>query len=122
MGLPGLYYLASLISNEPEIYLEKIIDSQDYLYLTNSKNELEDEILYGNAGYLYCLLKIYKMNNQNLKTKIENRIKIVFNQIYLSGKSLGSQYLVYSFPKGRKYYLGWAHGTVGILYILLKAI
>ena len=63
-GSNGIYTMACLFyynfSEDPEkeekfdYYLGLLLKSSDLIYLEKA----EDEILYGNAGYLYCLLTI----------------------------------------------------------------
>ena len=84
--------------------------------------EANDDVKFGNAGYLYCLLMLY-MNDKtlfNCKTEI---IEIV-DLIKKEGISSGTKgILIYTFPRtSKKFYYGVMHGLMGILYMLMKAI
>jgi len=69
MGPPGLYTLAALIyshiddqsGSNVDKYLGFVLNAK-LLYGDKNKNrdKLEEEILYGSAGYLYCLLTLRK--------------------------------------------------------------
>lgn len=39
-----------------------------------------------------------------------------------SGLEYNNEYLSYTWPKGEKPYLGGAHGTMGIVYLIIKAL
>jgi len=65
MGPPGLFTVATLIyshiegGSNVEKYLGFVLNAA-FLYDEKNKklDQLEDEILYGSAGYLYCLLTL----------------------------------------------------------------
>ncbi|KAG8230828.1 hypothetical protein J437_LFUL010225 [Ladona fulva] len=85
-------------------------------------SDLPDEALYGRVGYLYALLYL----NQNLapNTIEDSLIRQVIAAVLASGKALAKSErrkvpLMYVWHGS--YYLGAAHGIVGILYTLLLA-
>jgi hypothetical protein len=63
MGPPGIYTLGALIhsytdtldSSNVDKYVGKVLGFANLFEAENHKY-LEDEVLYGSAGYLYCLL------------------------------------------------------------------
>lgn len=124
MGLPGLYTMGSLIykemgkEEETKSCYKKVMEG---LKLCSSK-EAEDELLYGNAGYLYCLLKLHKSDKTRFNCQAE--IVKVANLLKTQGTSAKfKDILCYPFPRsGKKVYFGAAHGLMGILYVLIEAI
>ena len=85
----------------------------------------EDEILNGLAGYLYWLVLFYDIlpDNSKLKKNVIKTMEKVSTELYKSGKILGKDknILLYRWNrKDGKYYLGGAHGLIGILYMLLQ--
>ena len=125
MGEPGLYTLGAILNREKEDMKEtercfkKVIGDLEMCSFSTS----EDELLYGNAGYLYCLLLLFKTDP--IKFECRKPIVEVVNLLKKSGEKIidGKGILSYRFPrkKGNEY-LGGAHGTFGIVYILLKAV
>eukprot|EP01006_Ploeotia_vitrea_P016640 TRINITY_DN47406_c0_g1_i1.p1 TRINITY_DN47406_c0_g1~~TRINITY_DN47406_c0_g1_i1.p1 ORF type:complete len:937 (-),score=60.40 TRINITY_DN47406_c0_g1_i1:72-2882(-) len=91
----------------------------------------EDEFLYGRAGYIYSLLFACKYTNRPLPHElISNLATIIINNGVKGAAShgsgpLGSWPLLWGRPDEKPgagntlFYLGVAHGAVGILYILL---
>eukprot|EP00826_Nyctotherus_ovalis_P044144 TRINITY_DN474_c0_g3_i1.p1 TRINITY_DN474_c0_g3~~TRINITY_DN474_c0_g3_i1.p1 ORF type:complete len:344 (-),score=77.59 TRINITY_DN474_c0_g3_i1:10-1041(-) len=124
MGLPGLYTMGSLIyremgkEEETKNCYKKVMEG---LKLCSSK-ETEDELLYGKAGYLYCLLKLHMCDKVRFNCQAE--IVKVANLLKTQGTSVKlKDMLCYTFPKGgKKMYFGAAHGLMGILYVLIEAI
>ena len=91
-------------------------------YVLDECSDLPDELLYGRAGYLFCLLFL----NSNISPPpIEDElIKQVIALIIKSGNvySASRKYktpLMYAWHDSE--YLGGAHGLGGILYMLLQA-
>jgi len=124
MGESGLYTLGALL------FLEKndLAASQKCYKKVLSAFELckvdyaQDELLYGNAGYLYCLLLLYKTNKVqfNCKAQIIEAVELLKK----SGESLSGakSILTFSFPREKgTFYYGGAHGSFGIVYEMLKA-
>jgi len=87
----------------------------------------EAELLYGKAGYLYCLLiiKQYKPSSSVVDRAIKNvTIEIIQNGLRFDDEDnlIKDSVLEYTFPTGKgKKYIGAAHGYIGILYMILKA-
>jgi len=123
-GLPGLYTMGTLIYKEMGKVEEmkacygKVIDS---MKLCEAK-DVNDELLYGTAGYLYCLLKLYMLD----KVQFDCKAQIIKATNLLKTQGISSKLkgvLCYTFPKGgKKMYFGAAHGLMGILYILIQAV
>ena len=140
MGDSGFYLFECIYSIETNNqnyfmeYFKKLIS----LYKLGNSTQLELEILYGIAGYLYSLLFLKKyLNYQNkinfpfniIKT-LDDTIKKLFSDIINSGIDNMKRYkwnkcLLYPFPLGDKhayFYLGAAHGLIGNIYLLLSTI
>lgn len=124
MGEPGLYTLGAILYREKEDMKEcercfkKVIEDSAMC----SSKHAEDELLYGNAGYLYCLLLLYKTDP--VKFECKKFIVEIVNLLRKSGEKEidGKHVLNYRFPRNKGHqYLGAAHGIFGIVYILLKA-
>ena len=129
----GVYTMAALyyhhLSNDEDkdekrdYYINLVLDSS---YRCFDDKYREDEILNGLAGYLYWLILFYDLlsDEHELKKNVSKTIEKVSVELYKSGKKLGEEYdiLLYRWPrKDGKYYLGGAHGLIGILYMLLQA-
>lgn len=84
---------------------------------------LEDEVLYGNAGYLYCLLLLRKNMGLRYHEDIDHALAVTIEALMISGVSDKKDFLEYYFPKKRKTpYMGAAHGLIGIIYMMIKAL
>jgi hypothetical protein len=94
--------------------------------------EDEHELLYGTTGYLYALLLIKKecysvyLGNR-LDQIILDLIKFIHSEGLKYRNKLNAECLIWPFPKNNKEdksskYLGGAHGSFGVIYILLSAI
>eukprot|EP00826_Nyctotherus_ovalis_P061298 TRINITY_DN8706_c0_g2_i1.p1 TRINITY_DN8706_c0_g2~~TRINITY_DN8706_c0_g2_i1.p1 ORF type:complete len:443 (-),score=98.90 TRINITY_DN8706_c0_g2_i1:158-1486(-) len=124
IGSAGLYTIGTLIYKEMGNMSEmlncykKVMGS---LMMCKGK-EANDELIYGNAGYLYCLLLLYMEDRTlfNCKTEIIEVVDLIKKEGAVSGiKGI----LIYTFPRTSKnFYYGAAHGLMGILYILMKAM
>jgi hypothetical protein len=85
----------------------------------------EYDVLYGNSGYLYCLLllRYYCSKYAEYDQLIE---QIVFDLIkHGLAFSQSEQFMLIKWPKNRsedKYYLGGAHGLMGTLQMILLSI
>ena len=123
-GGVGVYTLGCLI-------YDKIGDnkSRDFCYsqvLNYSKyctgEEAEDEILYGNAGYLYSLLFLHIYNPELFSPK--EQISEVLIALIEEGRSTNKDgLLLYFFPRHKeKLYFGGAHGQMGIYYMLFMTL
>ena len=101
-------------------YTEQLINLKQ-LALSETR-QTQDEVLYGNAGYLYCLLWVRKLVPEaHIQDSI---IKEVSDFIIARGRKLAILTgpippLMYSFAETQ--YLGAAHGLTGIIYLLLSA-
>jgi hypothetical protein len=84
---------------------------------------LEDEILYGSAGYLYCLLTLRSRLGIRYHQKIDKVIETVIHSLMVEGVQKDKDYLQWTFPRKRgKPYIGAAHGSIGIIYMMIKAL
>lgn len=85
--------------------------------------KIEDEILYGSAGYLYCLLLLRKNLGVRHHEDIDHALAVTIETLMISGVSEKNDFLEYYFPKKRKTpYMGAAHGLIGIIYMMIKAL
>jgi hypothetical protein len=84
---------------------------------------LEDELLYGSAGYLYCVLLLKHAFPDFRKDKVDFVIRLGVESLFQAGQLEGGlDYLFYRFPRGRTPFMGAAHGSLGIVYMLAKAL
>jgi hypothetical protein len=134
MGPAGIYTLGAIIYMHVDgpdrvnvrKYISKVL-AMENLYKEDRHVDLEDEILYGNAGYLYCLLLLKDklgLGGMTGFTEDFNRVlhKVV-EAIMIEGVDEKRDYLEFYFPRKKKTpYLGAAHGTIGITYMLIKAL
>jgi hypothetical protein len=138
-GPIGVYTIGCILSNEikdESAFIENFKGLKKYKELALS-NYSEDELLYGNAGYLYSLSFIYKhcILSGNFKTHYKDiqldMIDIIqfLYEIGISKKEeKNSKYMIFPFPRNEskkhasKTYLGGAHGIFGVLYEMLVAI
>ena len=140
MGDSGIYLFCCIFGIETKNndyfikYFNKLIDLKN---LGNNK-QLELELLYGITGYLYSLLmlKKYLLSVKKVITfpkeesALDEIIKNVYIEIIDKGIDMMIAYnwkkcLLYPFPlndKDRDFYLGAAHGLIGVIYILLSTI
>lgn len=115
MGQTGIWSLQAVI-NRDRLALAKVLECERHAYIKKA----EDELLYGNAGYLYCLLFISKHWSSNpLKQEIADAVRRTCEILIKTGNRNGE--LHFSFPRGSNAYLGAGHGTIGIIHILLQA-
>ena len=124
IGSAGLYTIGTLMykemGNTSEMLncYKKVMGS---LMMCKGK-EANDELIYGNAGYLYCLLLLYMEDkiSFNCKTEIIEVVDLIKKE---GAVNRVSGILIYTFPRTtKKFYYGAAHGLMGILYILMKAL
>lgn len=90
--------------------------------ILNPASGLPDEMLYGRAGYLYSLLLVQREVSPSAVD--DSLVRGVVTAILDSGRSLAQQRkssvpLLYQWHD--KDYLGAAHGTAGILFMLMQA-
>jgi hypothetical protein len=87
--------------------------------LINKDKKLEVELIYGNAGYLYCLLLLAKHFPEKVDL-LKESIRIVFLDLVKNGLVKEKGFLWFEFFTYP--YVGTAHGTTGILYLMLKSL
>ena len=98
-------------------YTEELINLKQFV-LSQKKNE--DEVLYGNAGYLYCLLLVRKhvpeagVSDEQVKQVCDVIVAHGHKQALSEGLTTP---LLYNFAHTQ--YVGAAHGLTGIVYLLL---
>lgn len=112
IGKIGISALLAVIEKNPE-YVEDV--------LSNTPDNWEAfELLYGAAGGLYALgfiLKHYPEVPQ--RPQIIAKIQAIAN-CTVSNKNQNNHLIFHFPPPGGKLYLGAAHGTIGILHILMQ--
>lgn len=75
-------------------------------------------MLYGRAGYLYCLLLIERYYPD---VQIEKWIEMTVTQIFKAGTNNYKRGILYFTFAGQPYF-GAAHGAIGIFYLICEAI
>ena len=140
MGDSGIYLFCCIYGIETKKnkffieYFNKLIDLKNL----GKKIELDLELLYGIAGYLYSLLflKKYLISKKNEisfnkeEKKLDENIKDLFFELINKGIKYQIDYewnkcLLYPFPlddESPELYLGAAHGLIGVIYLLLCTI
>jgi len=123
MGSAGLYTMGALLFKEMGQKEKMMLCYKEVMNsFTKCKGTYaEDDLLYGNAGYLYCLLLLYIEDNVlfNCKKDIIEVVNLLKNE-GISGGPKGM--LKYTWPrKSEKFYYGAAHGLMGILCMLVQA-
>ena len=119
------YYHRIKEKEKVPLYVQKIQDL--YKRFENDLGEyVEDELLYGAAGYLYCLLFFLDRVCPGNKDIKKTAVKLV-RAIIKSGKkqSQSNDFILVKWPRDRKedkFYLGGAHGLIGVLQMLLQAL
>lgn len=135
LGPPGIIIMSILYYIEIK-NKSKLKDSLDKLILykisaTNGKSE--HELLYGYAGYLWCLLFVQKrLNSLGFDYDLSLTISEMFFYIIKEGlkykNKYGTETLTWIFPSDTKVetlediYLGAAHGLMGNLYVLTECL
>ncbi|CDW91116.1 lanc-like protein 2 [Stylonychia lemnae] len=121
----ALHYHEQKNQKEQERMLDKLLEHY-YVFENDLGEYAEDEILYGISGYLYCLLevisKIDAKNERALK-----RVHKIIDTLLMDGTqwSQSDEYILIKWPRDRKekkFYMGGAHGLIGVLQILLQAV
>jgi hypothetical protein len=131
MGSVGIYTLGCILAketNDENLFFKNLENVIKYKNLAVSSIS-EDEVLYGNAGYLYSLLLIYIECNDSFKFDIKKDIYDIVKFLHNIGlkqkKVHNTSILIYPFPrldKKTSLYLGGAHGVIGVLYMMLSAV
>ena len=142
MGNSGIYmfYCIYALEIRSEEIFEKFFNKLIQLKKISEYKNAELELLYGTSGYLYALLFLKKYllkesingvvkdsNIKNLEKTIIDIFNILLNYGIKSMKIYGwNKCMLYPFPLNstRKptFYLGAAHGLIGVLYMLLSTI
>lgn len=95
--------------------IEKLLGNADKCF--DRKNS-DDEVLYGNAGYLYCLLLLVKHVGPFANYELYF-LKVIKDILKMGHRwSESKDYILIKWPRDReddKYYLGGAHGLIGVL-------
>ena len=130
-GESGIYLMGCILSkiiNDPKLFeknYNKLLKLKEISFIENC----ELELLYGSAGYLYSLLMLKKECEDLIKDK-KNFDKIIFditNKLINEGikhmkLNNWNECLLFPFPlshKKQKFYMGGAHGLIGVLYLIL---
>ena len=140
MGDSGIYLFCCIfgIETKNDQYFKEYLNKLINLKKLGDKNELELELLYGIAGYLYSLLFLKKYlvsikqskSFENEEKILDNTIIDIFRDLIKKGincmkKNNWNECLLYPFPinSDDSYcYLGAAHGLIGVIYMLLCTI
>ena len=145
MGDSGIYmfYCIYALEIKNEELFNKFFDKLIKLKTISENKYAEVELLYGTSGYLYSLLYLKKyilsrsqdpdishiINNNKIKI-LDDTIIEIFNILINSGIKYMNLYkwnkcLLYPFPANEEdpqFYLGAAHGLIGVIYLLLSTI
>lgn len=122
-GNSGVLILNALINDniEAKELLNQRLEEM-YRLVKSPNSDMPNELLYGRVGFLYSVL-FMKKNNFSVHFS-ESNIKAVIKIIIDQGHSLAVDEK-YKAPLKYKWhdknYFGAAHGTAGILYLLLQA-
>jgi len=129
--------------NETQIKsLRKLINSEILpagRHCLDDINEPEDELLFGTAGYLYAILTIYeklkKLPGDNFAAEVKKVETMIKNLVVkLAAQTTQTinfdeeemQCMIVVFPRYKKNkakeYLGAAHGTFGVLQMIIQAL
>ena len=111
------------------IVFEGIIPAQMF----SMEKTAEVEVLYGTPGYMYCLIAIlsrlepWRKKNQNVDdvfAKVTQVLTSVTIQLVkqTTFNAPNGQILVVEFPKGKKKYVGGAHGIFGEVQMIVQAM
>ncbi|KAF2360258.1 Lanthionine synthetase C-like [Trinorchestia longiramus] len=104
----------------PQYYVDKLLALSPRIV---ADQEVPDELLYGRAGYLYCLLLL--RSSKVCSDQLRPTVEAVVRAMLRSGQELATRQgrkdtpLMYEWHD--KKYLGAAHGLVGILVLLMQA-
>lgn len=108
---------------QPAPYVDRLVSLMERV--VPGPADLPDELLYGRAGYLYCLLLLHRL--KVCHEQVLPLLPCVVAAILESGKALSARLvlttqvpLVYEWHDKR--YFGAAHGIAGILALLLQAL
>ncbi|XP_034242373.1 lanC-like protein 2 isoform X2 [Thrips palmi] len=122
-GSSGVLMLKAMINNNTEsqeLLNQRLLTL--FKIVKNPQSDLPNELLYGRVGFLYTLLlmKSCQMPHHFSDSDIKDVVNIIIEQ----GRSLALKEKCQAplkFKWHDKNYYGGAHGTAGILYLLLQA-
>ena len=114
MGGAGIYALAVELDRENWLQHVQSLAGE----WTPAKNE-DNEVLFGKAGYLYSLLYVHK-HHPEAGLQLRGLIEEVAEALFEAG--LGEDRTKLTYLWRGKDYLGAAHGTIGILQMLLLGL
>ena len=126
-GIYSIFTLATLLNagSDAKVALQKLLSLKNQV----QSNALPDEILYGRAGYMHCLLLMQAHINQFGPPELKEDLPVIRSAIdetfdaiiqrgcAFKGKSSRCP-MMWSWHDTK--YLGGAHGVTGILYMLLQ--
>ena len=145
MSKSGIYMFFCIYAIEAkskeifEKYFLKLIELKSF----SEEKNAEVELLYGTTGYLYTLLFLKKyilsmeqttdiknIITKDISKKLDETILRIFELLLNSGIAYMEKYrwnkcLLFPFPinsKRPQFYLGAAHGLIGVIYMLLSTI
>jgi len=114
MGAAGVYALAAVLDTQNwQQHVESLASEW-----TPAKTE-DDEVLFGKAGYLYCLLYVHKLHPE-AGLQLRGLIEEVTEALFEVGLRADHTKLTYLW-RGKDY-LGAAHGVIGILQMLVLGL
>uniref|UniRef100_A0A914UL35 LanC-like protein 2 n=1 Tax=Plectus sambesii TaxID=2011161 RepID=A0A914UL35_9BILA len=116
-GAVALKAVISYIQKDDRQRNECIATLLDYKDSVVQSRSIPDELLYGRAGYLYCLQ--FVRTHCGASSSIDAAIEDVKNRIIESGESANGSFPL-SYAWHDKEYLGAAHGWAGILFQLMR--
>lgn len=108
--------------------LEELLQVGEASGASDPSAATENDLLYGRAGFLYCLNFVRRHVPAGLlPARFAGTVTAVFDALLRSGETTAAKMdigcpLVYFWPrrsKRRRAYLGAAHGLAGVLYVLL---
>jgi hypothetical protein len=135
MSPVGIYTIGCLSAYEQQnkIRFDQLLKRILNYYESAMQVEMENELLYGNTGFLYCLVLLNKQCKEFIQNVLDSKIFNLMELIIKEGlkyqdKGILGRSMIWPFPKSectRKrecYYIGAAHGLTGVLYILLLSL
>jgi hypothetical protein len=106
------FFAMKVVSTEGLEGVEELVDIAD-------TEITENELFFGKAGFLYALLFVRKCRPEIFSSNFDSICTELVREIIEAGRLEGKGHLQWRWH-GKKY-LGAAHGTAGILYILLAS-
>jgi hypothetical protein len=110
LGATGIYALATVLDlGNQQIHVESLLNQY-----TPELTE-DDEVLYGKAGFLYCLLLV-QHSCPDLRDQLRAPIEEVAETLFETGLRASRNRLTFTWCN--RHYIGAAHGLIGILQML----